>query len=659
MLALLLGAHHLVATKGGEFCHCYLKSTGRKMATVIGHICFVSMALVLVVGCNLNPSPSPTPVRPAATQTPTVAIPPTTPAPTSQRPPTPTPTPTPSALPTQAPTATLAPMGAVQPLKKGFVYLGDPNTVALGFNLSAGGAIGSLLFHGRDLIDHTDYGRYIQFSPYDGGDQYVCEPSACSYKTWGWNPLQAGSVDGVPAKVQVYRRWADGLYVKAPAMEWGHALGISDVIYETWAWDRGGFFEVHVRLTHTGSDTHTLAMAEFPAAYFGVAFTLPYGYIEPDPFTARPMHQYDLVREGQPVYASESWMAFGDKQGNGLVLALPPQPTVIPLWSVFPIVGDTPSPLGYIAPNLFMETGPLTVHELTYYLIPGSIVHSRSVVYDLIPHTTWTFDLNTAEGWVSSGQPVELSSGILTAHLSATNSLTSMPALNYHGSHAPVVEINARASTGVADLCLNFITVHDWLWTPAKSSCQRIQPGTFKDYRFDFSANPSWMDGLVTQIRLTAPSPSVLEINQIQVQHELYGWEFDQPQDDEGWIAWNDLLPFQIGADSLSATATGSDPYMVSPYLGVGAAEFHQIEIRMRARSASEAAEVFFITDKDPNWNGEKSRLFSTINDGEYHVYTIDMSTVSTWQNQILQLRLDPMNSPGDFEIDYLRVRRS
>jgi hypothetical protein len=63
-------------------------------------------------------------------------------------------------------------MGAIQPLQPGYVYLGDPSTVALGFDLSAGGAIGSLPFYGTDYIDDTDFGRYIQFSPYDGGDQY-------------------------------------------------------------------------------------------------------------------------------------------------------------------------------------------------------------------------------------------------------------------------------------------------------------------------------------------------------------------------------------------------------------------------------------------------------------------------------------------------------
>ena len=627
--------------------------------------CLIWIALLLMVGCRINPSSSHSPVAPTAgslpmqtptdTRAPMGQTQPVSAAPTSR--PLLTPIPTKISLPTQTPTATLAPMGEIQPLQEGYVYLGDPGTVALGFDLSAGGAIGSLLHHGTDYIDDTDYGRYIQFSPYDGGDQYICEPSACSYTTWGWNPLQAGSVDGVPAQVQEYRRWADGLYIKTLAMEFGHALGISDVIYETWAWERGGFFEVHTRLTHTGTDTHAAARAEYPAAYFGAALTQAYGYSGADPFTAGPIQQYNWVKGDPAVFASESWMAFGDRQGNGLILALPPQRDVLPEWSVFTILGDIPSPLGYIAPFAYLETGPSTVHDLTYYLIPEPIAQGRAIVYDLIPHTTWTFDLNTAEGWISSGQPVEISDGVLTTHLSAAESLTSMPGLKYYGSHAPVVEITARAGNGGAELCLNFVTLSDWMWSAAKSSCQKIQPGVFRNYRFDFSANPSWMEGLVTQIQLATLKPFVLEIDQIQVEHELYGWEFNHPQDADGWIAWNELLPLQIRDGSVISSATGSDPYMVSPYLGIDATIFSRIEIRLRT-SASDGASIYFITGQDPNWNEEKSQHFSIISDGEYHIYTMDLSDVGTWMNRILLLRLDPMISPGDFEIDYLRVRR-
>jgi hypothetical protein len=140
-------------------------------------------------------------------------------------------TPTITQLPTLTPTVTLAPMGTKQSMQDGYYYLGDPDKIGLGFNLHAGGAIGSLKYFGIEMIDDEDYGRYIQFSPYDREDEYICNSSSC-FSTWGWNPLQAGSADGTPAQVLDFRLWENGLYIKAPGIEWGYGNGISDVIYE-------------------------------------------------------------------------------------------------------------------------------------------------------------------------------------------------------------------------------------------------------------------------------------------------------------------------------------------------------------------------------------------------------------------------------------------
>ena len=87
-------------------------------------------------------------------------------------------------------------------------------------------------------------------------------------------------------------------------------------------------------------------------------------------------------------------------------------------------------------------------------------------------------------------------------------------------------------------------------------------------------------------------------------------------------------------------------------------AEFNRIEVRMRTSAGSEIATVYFITDQDANWDEAKARHFSTVSDGEYHIYTIDLSDLLTWQGRILQLRFDPRVSPGDFEIDYFYVTR-
>jgi hypothetical protein len=606
---------------------------------------------LFVTGCT---SPTTNPSTPMVMATTTMTTSPATP--------TVLPSATPAPKPTQVPTPTLAPMGEIQPIQDGYVYLGDPKEMALGFNLHAGGAIGSLRYRGVEMVDDSDFGRYIQFSPYDGADQYICNSSSC-FVTWGWNPLQAGSADGQPARVLEYRRWLDGLYIKAPGQEWGRSKGVSDVVYETWAWDRNGYFEVHTRMTHTGEDTHTSAGAESPAAYFGAAIPLEYGYTGTEPFTGDKIQTYQMVtgdmsQNANPdIFPSENWMAFGDQKDNGLILAVPPQPKLTGAWSMVFIQNAYPAPIGYLAPFAQLETTPGFVFDLTYYLIPGPLAQGRSIVYDLIPHTTWTFNLDTTEGWSNAGQTAKVYGGVLMADLSPTNPLTSIMGLNSYGAHYPLIDMTARTQTGEAELCLNFVTLNDWNWGPDKTSCVQVQAGDFKDYRFDFSTNPAWMNGLVTQLQLRPSTPATLEIDGIRMNREIYGWEFDNPNDSDGWSAWNQLEPFQKGDGSIISTSTGDDPYMGSPFLSVDAAGFSRIEIRMR-NSAGNDAQIFFVTDKDPAWDEIKSRHFSITGDGAYHTYTVNMSGVGPWKDRIQQIRLDPMTVPGDFEIDYIRITR-
>ena len=578
-----------------------------------------------------------------------------TPTPTD----TPTSTPTPTPVPTLTSTPTLEPMGEIQTNPNDYVYLGDPNLVALGFDLKAGGAIGKMLYLGLDMVNHTDFGRYIQFSPYDGNEKYICNSSSC-YKNWGWNPLQAGSVDGLPGKVEEFRRFDNGLYIKAHGVEWGYGKGVSDVIYETWAWDRGDYFEIHTRLTHEGQDTHAYADAEFPAAYFSTALKYGYGYTGLNPFSGEAMLRFDYsgnnLVTNSPIYPTEHWMAFGTEQGVGLILALPEQPYLTPFWAYGWIPSAAPGPLGYTAPQARFQTPPSATVDLTYYLIPGPLDKGRSIVYDLIPHTSWNFDEKSTEGWVGTGNTFNTQDGtVLTSLLSPGDGLTSSANLDTYGYHSPSVEMTARAQDVSATICLSFITADDWVWNDQKTTCLPVQNGDYQDYHFDFSTNEVWMNGLVKQLRISSATPSILEIDHMQIETQFYGWEFNNPQGADGWYAISNLTPLVVDNGTLDSSVTGSDPSMGSPYLGVDAAAFNKLVIRMRTTAGSNAR-ILFTTNTDPYIGGEKSQSFTLIDDGDWHEYSLDMSTNGEWIGSILQIQLVPMDTPGDFQVDYIRV---
>jgi hypothetical protein len=554
---------------------------------------------------------------PKLTATNTVA-PTDTPQPTPTNTITPSPTPRPSIT----PTPTLAPVGQIQPIPQGLVYLGDKKTLALGFNMNAGGSIGSLLYNGRELVDRTDYGRYIQLSFYDSNQKY--EPlGGDPFGNWGWNPIQAGSKALKGAKVLEYRAIEKGIYIKAYGKEWGENDVDSDMIFETWAWQRDSYFELHVRATHIGSDNHASQGQEYPAAYFATSLTKQFGYFGNSPFTAQSvdnLRQLGNYSSCPSVTPTENWVAYANGSGFGLILALPPQPYLTSDWA-YCLFSHVSPPVGYTAPIAIFDNLPNAVHEATFYLIPGLIDDGRKIVYDLIPHTIWTFDLNSLEGWHSTSAMETVENGILTTHLSPDTFLISNGSLLVPGAIAPTVTINARGDVAGTNICLYFITTNDQYWDANKSSCVPINTGEFQTNAFDFRGNSIWNDSVITQLGLTTSKPSVVDIDALTVETNGQAWEFESEGNTEGWVAWNQLSLLQVSQGSLIAQSTGNDPYMGSPKFAIDAKTFPIIKINMSVSSGN-SAQLFFITSSDSNYDESKSLRFSVNGDGKFHTYT-------------------------------------
>lgn len=558
----------------------------------------------------------------------------------------------------------LEPVGEVQPIPNGFVYLGDKDTLALGFNMDGGGAVGSLLYNGRELVDHTDYGRYFQLSLYDGGDYYGAKGNN-PYGDWGWNPLQAGSSAGggllVGAKTLEYRQAEGVVYVKALGKEWGPDDEDSDIVYETWAFQREGYFEIHSRATHTGSDTHTLTTHEFPAAYYEWALTRMFGYFGNKPFTGGAIEELNHVaREGEIAGMSscprknptENWAAFGDGDLSNLILLVPPQAYLEPRWNICLLYAQPP--VGYISPMASFDVPPGAVRDITYYMIPGPVEAGRAIVYDLLPHTTWNFDLDSFEGWQGTSAQDKVENGILRANLTPGSLLTSQPDLNIPGSISPTVTLAARASEEI-HLCLHFVTTEDAQWDAAKSSCVPLAAGDMQTASFDLSQNAAWTGGVVTQLALTTSSPALVEMDFMTVESQGLAWEFETDGVLEGWTAWNHLTPLETSAGILSAEGTGNDPYIGSPVFSLDAAKFPIVEIRM-AVAAGGNAQVYFLTSTSTNYDETKALSFPVKADGKLHTYRLDMTKTGAWKSIITQIRFDPADAVTSVKVDYVRI---
>ena len=140
-----------------------------------------------------------------------------------------------------------------------------------------------------------------------------------------------------------------------------------------------------------------------------------------------------------------------------------------------------------------------------------------------------------------------------------------------------------------------------------------------------------------------------------------FSWDFDEDGWFEGWGEqdWQsgDLNNLKVKNGYLSASATGNDPQISSNEgLGINAAKFSQIEIRMRV-SAGDSAQLFFRNENN-DMSENKSIIFPIEAGTEFKTYILGMSTISSWKNMIHQLRLDPTSDVfgTTIEIDYIRL---
>ena len=146
-----------------------------------------------------------------------------------------------------------------------------------------------------------------------------------------------------------------------------------------------------------------------------------------------------------------------------------------------------------------------------------------------------------------------------------------------------------------------------------------------------------------------------------KVEPEPVTWSFDTPGDTEGWSAANQLEPFVVADGVMATVVTGDDPYMESGSFRTPAEATSTLYLRMRAETDGPlrlSGEIFWLTDADPLWSGDRSAPFQINSEGEWLEYEIDLSNRREWRGTITAIRLDPGTIPGAIiEFDTIELR--
>ncbi|MDI6782494.1 MAG: hypothetical protein QME64_00160 [bacterium] len=136
-----------------------------------------------------------------------------------------------------------------------------------------------------------------------------------------------------------------------------------------------------------------------------------------------------------------------------------------------------------------------------------------------------------------------------------------------------------------------------------------------------------------------------------------YFWDILVPGQSQGWVSANDLTPVKVARGILETTATGKDPYLISPEVEINATRYRYLIIRMKISAGTKSA-VYFRTASSPGWHEDKRIDFSINPDNQFHIYCIPAYEVATWTGTVIQFRLDP-NQTGEqarIAIDYILV---
>jgi len=168
------------------------------------------------------------------------------------------------------------------------------------------------------------------------------------------------------------------------------------------------------------------------------------------------------------------------------------------------------------------------------------------------------------------------------------------------------------------------------------------------------------------EIRVITPQKDAFTRINDRVANE---WEFSLPGDTEGWTFGNAAVATTLEG-TLQGIATvkpdnSYDPILFSPALAINGNVRKKIVIAMKHNITSDITEqnkgkarvgIYFKTAaagyseaRSVHTSIEKS------SNGQFVEYIFDMSDKVDWTGTITQIRVDPFDLEGDFEIDYIR----
>ncbi len=138
---------------------------------------------------------------------------------------------------------------------------------------------------------------------------------------------------------------------------------------------------------------------------------------------------------------------------------------------------------------------------------------------------------------------------------------------------------------------------------------------------------------------------------------KVISWDFENPEDCKKWAALARVTGpvYDEKEKALVGTTTGVDGHIKlvardDNFFDASKAKYLHVVMKLD-KSTNQDSTIFFNADTNNSFTGVKSFSFSSVADGEYHDYYVELGGNIYWTDIIKNLRFDPFEGVGNFYI--------
>ncbi len=131
---------------------------------------------------------------------------------------------------------------------------------------------------------------------------------------------------------------------------------------------------------------------------------------------------------------------------------------------------------------------------------------------------------------------------------------------------------------------------------------------------------------------------------------------FSVDGDKEGFTSVDSNLDVYDG--SLHMNITGDLPTLLSPVFKQDLSLKNMLSINLKNQTDANQFKISWITEEDPEWNDEKSKVFDVESTDRFRTYNFSFADKSLWQGTLKQFQIEPLidEPTGKLEINQIEV---